>query len=254
MNKVIVYIVFFISNIVLAQDAAQVIFEKANENYRKEQYQAAAEQYESILEKQKVASAELYYNLGNCYYKLGEIAPSVYNYEKALLVKPNDETIETNLHFAQKRAIDDIKVVPEVGFSKWVYNFTSLLTYNSWAWFAVVCSIVFLLFFVGYYFSAITNVKRTFFVGMFVVLGLLGMTVLSAFLQKRFDRKIRPAIVFAESVFVKSEPKNSAENAFELHEGTKVFVKETLDNWKRIQLTDKTEGWIKKDAIKELKP
>ncbi|WP_317046276.1 hypothetical protein [Flavobacterium sediminis] len=72
MNKVIVYIVFFISNIVLAQDAAQVIFEKANENYRKEQYQAAAEQYESILEKQKVASAELYYNLGNCYYKLGK--------------------------------------------------------------------------------------------------------------------------------------------------------------------------------------
>ncbi|WP_317046275.1 SH3 domain-containing protein [Flavobacterium sediminis] len=129
-----------------------------------------------------------------------------------------------------------------------------MLTYNSWAWFAVVCSIVFLLFFVGYYFSAITNVKRTFFVGMFVVLGLLGMAVLSAFLQKRFDRKIRPAIVFAESVFVKSEPKNSAENAFELHEGTKVFVKETLDNWKRIQLTDKTEGWIKKDAIKELKP
>ena len=80
----------------------------------------------------------------------------------------------------------------------------------------VITSVVFLLFFVGYYFSAITNIKRAFFVGMFVVLGVLGITVLSAFLQKRFDRKIQPAIVFAESVFVKSEPKNSAENAFEL--------------------------------------
>ena len=178
----------------------------------------------------------------------------LYNFEKELLIKPNDSAIETNLHFAQKLAIDDIKVTPEVGFYKWVYNFTSLLSYNGWAWFSVVCSIGFLLFFVGYYFSAITNVKRAFFVGMFVVLGVLGIAVMSAFLQKSFDKKIQPAIVFAESIFAKSEPKNSAENAFELHEGTKVYVKETLDSWKRIQLTDKkTEGWIKKDAIKELK-
>lgn len=253
MNRIIVYIVFFISNIIWSQDAAQVVFEKANENYRNEKFEVAAQQYESILQNQKVASAELYFNLGNCYYKLGKVAPSIYNFEKALLLKPDDMAIETNLHFAQKLAIDDIKVVPEVGFSKWVYNFTSLLSYNGWAWFAVTCAIVFLLFFVGYYFSAITNVKRAFFVGMFVLLGILGITVMSAFLQKRFDRKIQPAIVFAESVFAKSEPKNSAENAFELHEGTKVFVKETLDNWSRIQLTDKTEGWVKKEAIKELK-
>lgn len=254
MNRIIVYIVFFISNMILAQDAAQVIFEKANENYHNEKYEVAAQQYESILQDQKVASAELYYNLGNCYYKLGKVAPSIYNFEKALLLKPNDSAIETNLHFAQKLAIDDIKVTPEVGFYKWVYNFTSLLSYNGWAWFTVACSVLFLLFFVGYYFSAITNVKRAFFVGMFVVLGVLGIAVVSAFLQKRFDRKIQPAIVFAESVFAKAEPKNSAENAFELHEGTKVYVKETLDSWKRIQLTDKkTEGWIKKDAIKELK-
>ena len=253
MKKILVYIAILISNLVLAQDTSQILFEKANENYRQEKFELAASQYESILETQKVASAELYYNLGNSYYKLGKVAPAIYNLEKALLLNPNDEAIQTNLHFAQKMAIDDIKVVPEVGFSKLVYNFTSMLSYDAWAWTSVGCAIAFLLFFIGYYFSSYTNIKRAFFVGMFVLLGILVVSILSAYLQKRFDTRIRPAIVFAESTFVKDEPKNSAENAFELHEGTKVYVKEELDNWKRVQLTDKTEGWIKKDAIKELK-
>lgn len=253
MKKILVYIAILISNLVLAQDATQILFEKANENYRQEKFELAATQYESILETQKVASADLYYNLGNSYYKLGKVAPAIYNLEKALLLNPDDEAIQTNLHFAQKMAIDDIKVVPEVGFSKLVYNFTSMLSYDAWAWTSVGCAIAFLLFFIGYYFSSYTNIKRAFFVGMFVLLGILFVSILSAYLQKRFDTRIRPAIVFAESTFVKAEPKNSAENAFELHEGTKVYVKEELDNWKRIQLTDKTEGWIKKDAIKELK-
>ncbi|MBD3723357.1 MAG: tetratricopeptide repeat protein, partial [Flavobacteriaceae bacterium] len=108
MKKILVYIAILISNLVLAQDDSQILFEKANENYRQEKFELAASQYESILENQKVASAELYYNLGNAYYKLGKVAPAIYNLEKALLLNPNDEAIQTNLHFAQKMAIDDI--------------------------------------------------------------------------------------------------------------------------------------------------
>lgn len=253
MNKIITYIAILISNFILAQSIAEQTFEKANENYRKGNYEQAASDYESILANEKVASAELYYNLGNSYYKLGKVAPAVYNLEKALLLNPNDEAITTNLHFAKKMAIDDIKVVPEVGFSKFVYNFTSLFSYNSWAWITIISAFLFLVFFVVYYLASLTTVKRAFFVGMLIVLLIMVISLIAAFLQKRFDTKIRPAIVFTESTFVKAEPKNSAENAFELHEGTKVFVKEELDNWKRIQLTDKTEGWIKSDAIKELK-
>lgn len=253
MNRIIVYIIFLISNFIWAQNTAQTIFEKANEAYRTENYEQAASYYESVLDNQKVASAELYYNLGSTYYKLGKVAPAIYNLEKALLLNPNDEAIQTNLHFARKMAIDDIKVVPDVGFSKILYNFTSLLSSDNWAWLAVVSAFLFLVFFVGYYLSSLTQLKRAFFVAMFVVLVILAISVISAFLQKRFDANIRPAIVFAESTFVKAEPKNSAENAFELHEGTKVYVKETLDNWKRVQLTDKTEGWIKATDIKELK-
>lgn len=253
MNRIITYILFLISNIILAQTNAQQTFDKANDAYRKGNYEQAASDYESIIQNQKIASAELYYNLGSSYYKLGKIAPAIYNLEKALLLKPDDEAIKTNLHFAQKMAIDDIKEVSEVGFSKILYNFTSLLSSDNWAWLAVISSLLFLLFFVVYYFSSLTLVKRIFFIGMFAVLATLFVSIISAFLHKNFDATIRPAIVFAEQTTVKSEPKNNAETVVELHEGTKVFVKETLDNWKRIQLTDKTEGWIKTDAIKELK-
>lgn len=253
MMRKVIYILVLITNLALAQNNAKKQFDEANELYRTEKYTEAIQKYESIVTKDKVVSSELYFNLGNCYYKTGKIAPSIYNYEKALLLNPDDQAILTNLHFAQKTAIDDIKVVPEVGFSNFVYKTISVFNYNVWAWISVSLAFLFLLFFIGYYFSSRTFLKRIFFLGMFVLIALVIGSVTFAFLERRFEKTIRPAIVFAEVVNVKSEPRTTAENTFTLHEGTKVYVKETVDNWKRIQLTDKTEGWIKKEAIKEVK-
>lgn len=253
--KKILYILFFITGFVFANESDEVskAFANANDLYKKENYEAAAAKYEFINSNLKVESAELYFNLGNCYYKLDKIAPAIYNFEKALLFNPNDETIKTNLEFAQKKAIDDIKVVPEVGISKAIYAFVGTWHYDSWAWAAVIMSLLFLLTFLGYYFGNTTLIKRIFFTGMFVFLVGIIIAVSAAFLQKQNDVKTKPAIVFSSAVNVKAEPKNTSEDVLVLHEGTKVFVLETLDNWKKIQLTDKTQGWIEKDAIKELK-
>lgn len=251
--KKLIYILVLITNFIFAQENAKKQFDSANELYRKEKYTEAIEKYESILSKDKLESAELYFNLGNCYYKLGKIAPSIYNFEKAALLNPDDQAIQTNLVFAQKRTIDDIKVMPKVGFSNFLNKTTAVFSYDVWAWIAISFSVLVLLFFIGYYFSSTTVLKRIFFLGMFVLIGLMIISISFAFLQQQVEKKIRPAIVFEELVNVKTEPKSTSENAFMLHEGTKVFVKETLDNWKRIELTDKSEGWIKKEAIKELK-
>jgi tetratricopeptide (TPR) repeat protein len=256
MKTILKSIVFILlSTVVFANESDDVskAFVAANELYKKENYEAAATKYEFIHDKVKVESAELYFNLGNCYYKLDKIAPAIYNFEKALLLNPNDDTIKTNLEFAQKKGIDDIKVIPEVGFTKAIYAFVNTWHYDSWAWAAVIMSMLFLLTFLGYYFVNTTLIKRIFFTSMFVFLVGICTTVLAAFLQKQNDVKIKPAIVFSSAVNVKSEPKSTSEDVLVLHEGTKVFVLETMDNWKKIQLTDKTEGWIEKDAIKELK-
>jgi uncharacterized membrane protein len=169
------------------------------------------------------------------------------------LLNPDDTEIQNNLKFAQKLQIDDIKTVEKVGFNKVIQDFTNTFHYNTWGGITVGLAMVFLLFFVGYYFSQITVSKRLFFVGMFVVLLLLLVSVSSAIFEKNQFNNDQPAIVFTEVVSVKSEPKVSATDAFMLHEGTKVYIMETLDNWNKIQLTDGNEGWIENSAIKRLK-
>jgi tetratricopeptide (TPR) repeat protein len=246
--KNIFYILLLIFQISLAQNA----FDQGNKFYGKENYQAAITSYQSVINTGK-QSAELYFNLGNCYYKIQKVAPAIYNYEKALLLSPNDTEIKTNLEFARKMAIDDIKVIQKVGFSKLIQDFTAKYYYDTWAWIAVAFAFLFLLFFVGYYFSHSTVLKRVFFFGMFFWLLGIGLSTAAGFYEKGCMDNERPAIVFAETASVKSEPKISATDAFVLHEGTKVYILESIANWKKVELTDETTGWIEESAIKEIK-
>ena len=244
--------IFYISLLIFQVSLAQTAFDQGNKFYEKENYEAAIKSYQSVINSGK-QSAELYFNLGNCYYKIQKVAPAIYNFEKALLLSPNDTEIKTNLEFARKMAIDDIKVIPKVGFSKLIQDFTAKYFYDTWAWIAVAFAFLFLLFFVGYYFSHSTVFKRVFFFGMFFWLLGIGLSTASGFYEKgRMDNE-RPAIVFAETASVKSEPKISATDAFVLHEGTKVYILESIANWKKVELTDETTGWIEESAIKEIK-
>ena len=247
--KKILYIFLLTTQILFAQNGS---FESGNALYQKGNYQEAVTSYESVL-KTKKHSAELYFNIGNCYYKMNKVAPAIYNYEKALLLNPDDTEIQNNLKFAQKLQIDDIKEVPKVGFHKLIQDFTSTFNYNTWAWISTALSTLFLLCFIGYYFSQITQSKRIFFIGMFLVLFTLLLSVSSAIFEKSHYQNDQPAIVFAEAAPVKSEPKKESADAFVLHEGTKVFIQENLDNWLKIQLADGTDGWIEKENVKELK-
>ncbi|HTG67418.1 MAG TPA: tetratricopeptide repeat protein [Flavobacterium sp.] len=246
--KNIVYIVLLLSQVFFAQSG----FEKGNDLYKNGKYQQAIDAYTSELAAKK-QSAELYFNLGNCYYKLNKVAPAIYNYEKALVLNPKDTDIVNNLKFAQKRTVDEIKEVPTVGFAKLLRDFTAIYHYNTWAWIAVAFSVLFLLSFLGYYFSELALNKRLFFFGMFLMLVFVLISFSSAVVEKSHFKNERPAIVFTQMTDVKSEPQNKGASVLILHEGTKVFVKETVDNWKKVQLTDGTEGWIESDAIQEVK-
>ena len=246
--KHLVYIFLFITSFVFAQSG----FEKGNVLYQKGQYEQAIQAYESVLDSRQ-QSADLYFNLGNCYYKLNKVAPSIYNYEKALVLAPEDVDITNNLKFAQKLTIDEVKEVPKVGFAKLLHDFTGMYHYNTWAWISIVFGLMFLGFFIGYYFSLAVVLKRIFFFGMFVWVLFLLVSVGAAIFEKNHFVTDRPAIVFAEVIDVKSEPQKASPATFVLHEGTKVFVKEILGKWKKIELTDGTEGWIESGAIREVK-
>ncbi|AOW08624.1 tetratricopeptide repeat protein [Flavobacterium gilvum] len=246
--KNIFYILLLTTQVFFGQSG----FKKGNDLYQNAKYAEAAQAYEAVLEGNQ-ESAELYFNLGNCYYKLHQIAPAIYNYEKALVLDPSNREALNNIKFVQKQTIDEIKVVPKVGFAKLLRDFTGIYPFDTWAWISIGFAFLFLSFFMGYYFYQTVTVKRIFFVGMFVILLFLLMSVSAAFFEKSHYDHERPAIVFAESAEVRSEPQKGSSTTFVLHAGTKVYVDETLGNWKKIQLTDGTEGWIDRLAIKEVK-
>ncbi|HEU4495424.1 MAG TPA: tetratricopeptide repeat protein, partial [Flavobacterium sp.] len=146
--KNILYMLLLFTQAFQAQDA----FDKANELYRKDKFQDAAKEYETILKSGK-HSPELYFNLGNAYYKLNKTAPSIYNYEKALQLDPGYEDARNNLQFAQNMTIDDIKPVEKAGYGKVLDDFVASRSYDGWAKIAIASSFAFLLFFIIYYFS-----------------------------------------------------------------------------------------------------
>ncbi len=249
MNRLF-YLFLFVTASVFGTDISNPFID-GNVQYNNGKYEAAITSYESVLAKGQ-HSAELYFNLGNCYYKLHKVAPAIYNYEKALQLNPTDQEIQTNLNFAQKMTIDNIKIIPKVGFDKLISDFTSCFLYDTWAWIAVVFGFVFFSFFLGYYFSSIAFKKRLFFTGMFVVLLFILISVFSALFENQRKINEKSAIIFSETASLKGEPKASSTETILLHEGTKVYILESIANWKKVQLTDETLGWISDESIKEL--
>lgn len=248
--KKIFFLLLFCCGSLIAQES-QVIFEKANTAYNKGDYSEAISGYEKILESDLI-SAELYYNLANAYYKENKVAPSIYYFEKALQLDPNDEDIRNNLAFARNMAIDDIEESPPVGFEALYTNFTSNLGYNGWAWLAVTFSVLFALCFLMYYFSIVSLLKRLFFTLAIVFVVLAAGAVIFAYSQEQLMENRRYAIVFAEEAPVRSEPTLRSEEAFLLHEGTKLQVLETFQDWIKLELANGTQGWIEKSNVRLL--
>ena len=227
-------------------------FEEANTLYNASKYAEAIDKYESILDS-KEHSVELYFNLGNANYKLNNIAPSIYYYEKALQLSPNDKEIENNLAFAKNMTIDAIDKVPEVGFSRITKNIVNTFNADTWSKIAIGGVLLFVLLFLMYHFSHGTSRKRIAFIVSVLSLLIACFSVAMAFQKDRLNKKDNPAIVFAQESRVKVDPNQTSEEVFRLHEGTKVQVLETFEDWKKIQLSDNSIGWIPSKDIKLLK-
>ncbi len=248
MKNIIYIILLLIPSIFFAQTG----FENGNTLYKQGNYQEAIDAYETVFRTQK-QSPELYFNIANCYYKLNKVAPSIYNYEKSLVLNPKFEAAKNNLEIAKKLQIDDIKIIPKVGIGKMLQNLTSKFHYDTWAWISVSFGLLFLFFFIGYYFSEASLIKRLLFSGMLVVLVLILVTVSAAIFEKSHSENDKPAIVFSEVTSLLTLPKISSKEIIKLHEGTKVFVLSSEKLFKKVQLTDGIVGWIESNSIKEVK-
>jgi tetratricopeptide (TPR) repeat protein len=250
MRTVQLLLVLWFSALVGAQNDA--VFERANALYNEAKYAEAIDLYESILETE-AHSAELYYNLGNAHYKLNNIAPSIYYYEKALLLSPNDREIKNNLAFAQNMTIDAIDTVPEVGFSRLFKNTVNAASADTWAVISIAGVLIFVLLFLLYHFAHATTRKRVAFIISVAGLLVAIISLTLAFQKEHLDQKNKPAIIFVQESRVKTDPNKASEELFRLHEGTKVQILESYDDWYKIELADKSTGWIPAMDLKALK-
>ncbi len=227
-------------------------FEEAAKLYNLEKYEESAAIYERILRSGR-HSANLYFNLGNTHYKMGNIGPSIFYYEKALLLEPGDREIQQNLKFAEQMKIDDIEVLPET-FSQRVGSvLLGSFHYDTWAILAVVFSALLSGFYVVYFLSSESRQKRLFFTLGVVASFLFVLSLLASVGGYRRYVNEQPAIIFNERVALTSAPNNRSEILFELHEGTKVYVLDELDEWTRVRLQNGQTGWMPLESIMRLK-
>ena len=115
-------------------------FSSGNGLYKDGAFEKAVEHYLSI-EEEGLESADLYFNLGNCYYKMNMVAPSIYYFEKALKLDPLHEDAQFNLAFAKRMTIDIIEEIPKTFLQRFSENVIQKLHYDTWAIIAVIASI-----------------------------------------------------------------------------------------------------------------
>lgn len=249
--KTVSFLVLLLCTSVGWTQDTEAIFKIGNDHYAQGRFQEAINAYKRILDL-KQESAPLYYNLANANYKLNNIGPTIFYYEKALQLNPSDPQIRNNAAFAENMKIDAIETLPVNALKRSFTKIVTSLTIDGWAITTIILIFIFVLSFIGYYFIYDTTKKRALFTLSF--LSLLFAIASLSFTYSAFMRvkNNNPGIVFTPETNVQSEPSLSSTLVFKLHEGTKVQVLEKVNNWHRIQLLDGKTGWLPSDDVKLL--
>jgi Bacterial SH3 domain./Tetratricopeptide repeat. len=216
--------------------------------YIKEDYATAIQIYETLLKDGE--AAEVYYNLGNSYYKTGEIAKAVLNYERALLLQPGNGDIRANLEVARAKTIDKVEPIPEVFFVSWTKSLINSMSVDAWATWGIISFVLLIVALYFFIFSKQIMQKKIGFISGIVFLVITVCSNIFASQQKENLVNRDEAIVMNPSVTVRSTPSESGTSLFILHEGRKVGIKDnSMKEWKEIRLEDGKVGWVPASAI-----
>ena len=242
----ILHIILLLSN----TQGLDSIFDQSNAFYTDGKYQMAIDGYKDILNS-GFESAELYYNLGNAFYKLNNIPESNFFYEKARSISPTDEDILINLSYAQNLRIDKIEKLPITQTQNFKINILNLLSERGWSVLLIILAWIACVSFVLYLSVNNSGNKRIFFT-QFIILMIGFIVVFTINYEKKNLNNEKFAIIYDKEIEVWSEPNKISELKFLLHEGTKVKQVDTIQDWVNIQLENGTLGWIQSSSIKTL--
>ena len=231
--------------------ANAVTKQNADDEYAKGNYQQAIKDYQEILK--TGVSSEIYYNLGNAYYRTDNITQALLAYERALQLSPGDNDIRFNLQYARSKTIDKITPETEMFFVTWYNSLVNFTSVDRWANTAIVSIVMALLLILVFLFAPQMWARKSGFYGSAVFLLLFAFANLFAFQQKHELETKQGAIVIAPTVNVKKTPAASGTDVFVIHEGTRVDITDRgMKQWRGIKLADGREGWLKTSQIEEI--
>lgn len=268
LHPILIFLIFFLysNRGVMAQETADTIperrdqavattsetpleslSERAAAAYRQQEYKKSAELYEELVTqslKKEMVSAEIYYNLGNAFFRDNQLGKAILNYERALLLNPGDGDIRHNLRFARNRTEDRIDTTGNLFFTNWFLAVRSMYSSNVWATIGIVLFILFLVCLAVFLFVRFLWARKTAFYTGIVFFFLVIMANIFAFSQKNERIERDSAIVMVGAVMVKASPDLNSNVLFELHEGTKVKIRNSDSNWYEIEIADGSVGWL----------
>jgi hypothetical protein len=223
----------------------------ANDLYAKGDYSNAAKEYEKVLNSVGIAP-EIYFNLGNAYYKSNEIGKSILNYERALRLSPSFDDAKFNLELAQLKVVDNIVPSPTFFIGRWIQNLIKLLTSNQWLFISFSVFILFLALIFLFIFGPSRLIRQFSFYFAIVLVGLSFVSFIFAGVRKGQMLNHSDAIIMSGVISVKSSPDKSGTDLFQLHEGAKVTIKSTLGSWTEIKLSNGGIGWVEQVNIEKI--
>ena len=242
---------FLISLLSFSTVMANDSFKLANKLYDEKKYEEAIEQYESLIEEGKIA-ADIYYNLGNAYFKNNEIAPSILYYERALKLDPSNEDAAFNLKIANTKTIDKVETLPSLFIENAWQTFITSRSVDGWATLSIISIFVALFFFIGYLFLRQVVIKKIGFYGGVLIVVVSLFTWFMAHQHNSLLKSKSDAIVFANISSVMSEPNEKSNKLFTIHEGLKVNLLDEKNGWSKIKIQNGNIGWVKSGEIKEI--
>ena len=235
----------------LPLSANAITKKNADDEYKKENYQQAIRDYEELLK--KGASADLYFNLGNAYYRTDNITRAVLNYERALQLSPGDEDIRFNLQMARSKTIDKITPKSEMFFITWYKSLVNLTSVDGWARTSIISIAAALVLVLCYLFAHKVLLRKIGFYGAAILVVVFILSNIFAYEQKCLLTNNTGAIVISPSASLRKTPVANSENNTIIHEGTRLeIVDDTMKDWKQVKLEDGREGWVLSSQIERI--
>ena len=223
---------------------SQSLFQEGNRHFQEEAYRDAINSYNQIID-QGMASPELYFNLGNAYYKVGETANAILNYERALRLRPRDQDIKTNLNLVNHTIVDRVEPPPMLFFWRWMNTIRDSMTANEWGkWCAIMMWITAVITGVALFRrQGLLRQSIRYLAGVLIVVWVVFFV---GYLWKsHHDKNTIQAIVTTQKVEVLSAPDETGTVLFDLHEGIRVRVLRNVPGWAEITLPDpQKRGWL----------